>query len=686
MGFFIKQISKKKMYITEEIKKKIKSKISKLNEIREQLKTEFIGLDSVIDEVTDLIEPWYLFPESQIRPTIINLWGMTGVGKTSLVVRMFELLNINTVYKYDVGDFCGDDSESKLKYKISNDITKLSDDDMFVLVFDEFQLGRTIDADGNEIDRAALRILWELYDTGKIELINGSYNTSRMFILSQKLEECVNNNVIVTDGVVSGNIDFFHKVFGVKPPNIPPIVGEVDDDDDDDDDNLFIPKYFHYTIKDVWGGRFSFSSDINRYLCSLNEKEILTFILETLEVSIKPTIYDFSNSVIFNIGNLDEAYKLANDVNPDSDADFLYEYTNKITLPQIKQSLMKRYRPEQIARLGNNHVIYKSFNQDMYKELIKFQVEKFKIKILEKFGLTIDCDESVYTILYSEGVFPTQGTRPVFSTITSLIDSYIGKIISDIIKQDQLDVVKLSWKYSNENYYFNFIDNKGDILFKKKYPVLLKTESLRVNTKDDIQALVALHEAGHAICGMMSIGILPKHVVSKTADSNAGGFCVLETPKYQTAKLLRGHIIYSLGGYAAEKLVFGKDSLTSGSYSDIEVASGDALIYVKGYGMNGDPMHFSAKSSQTVFSKADQDIIDSDRQALTLIKDAVEEATSILNRESNLLYEVANYLSENSRMTSEQLKEYHDKYAVQKIDFKTKENYYNFKEILGKLK
>ena len=47
-----------------------------------QLKKEFVGLDGIIDELSDTILPWWLFPENQLRPLIINLWGMTGSGKT----------------------------------------------------------------------------------------------------------------------------------------------------------------------------------------------------------------------------------------------------------------------------------------------------------------------------------------------------------------------------------------------------------------------------------------------------------------------------------------------------------------------------------------------------------------------------------------------------------------------------
>ena len=49
------------------------------------LKKEFIGIDKQIDEIMDNVRTWYVYPQLQIRPIVINLWGMSGVGKTSLI-------------------------------------------------------------------------------------------------------------------------------------------------------------------------------------------------------------------------------------------------------------------------------------------------------------------------------------------------------------------------------------------------------------------------------------------------------------------------------------------------------------------------------------------------------------------------------------------------------------------------
>ena len=52
-----------------------------------QLKSEFFGMDNIIDKVISSMYTWYILPELITRPVIVNLWGMTGVGKTCLVRR-----------------------------------------------------------------------------------------------------------------------------------------------------------------------------------------------------------------------------------------------------------------------------------------------------------------------------------------------------------------------------------------------------------------------------------------------------------------------------------------------------------------------------------------------------------------------------------------------------------------------
>ena len=131
------------------------------------LKEEFIGIDEQIDGIMDNIRTWFLFPELQTRPLVISLWGMTGVGKTSLVKRIAELLEIDKDMVYfnfaEIGECSSWEIENELEEKLSNEKSNR------MFVYDEFQYAATLDKHGEEIlKKSGLKPFWELLDTGKI--------------------------------------------------------------------------------------------------------------------------------------------------------------------------------------------------------------------------------------------------------------------------------------------------------------------------------------------------------------------------------------------------------------------------------------------------------------------------------------------------------------------------------------
>jgi len=79
---------------TEILHTEIIQRKQKLEHVKAEIKQRFLGLEEIIDEVISSMMPWYLFPGSQLRPTIINLWGLTGSGKTALVQCIVELLDL----------------------------------------------------------------------------------------------------------------------------------------------------------------------------------------------------------------------------------------------------------------------------------------------------------------------------------------------------------------------------------------------------------------------------------------------------------------------------------------------------------------------------------------------------------------------------------------------------------------
>ena len=47
-----------------------------------QLKKEFVGIDEQIDSVMNNVRVWFLYPQLQTSPCVVNIFGMTGCGKS----------------------------------------------------------------------------------------------------------------------------------------------------------------------------------------------------------------------------------------------------------------------------------------------------------------------------------------------------------------------------------------------------------------------------------------------------------------------------------------------------------------------------------------------------------------------------------------------------------------------------
>lgn len=93
-------------------------------------------------------------------------------------------------------------------------------------------------------------------------------------------------------------------------------------------------------------------------------------------------------------------------------------------------------------------------------------------------------------------------------------------------------------------------------------------------TNRELQAHTAVHEAGHAVLAVLTLRILPSVIVSKSAADYAEGFCMINFPQgLTTRETLRKDIIISLGGFVAERMIFGEEHTSSGVSGDIEEAS-----------------------------------------------------------------------------------------------------------------
>jgi cell division protease FtsH len=99
--------------------------------------------------------------------------------------------------------------------------------------------------------------------------------------------------------------------------------------------------------------------------------------------------------------------------------------------------------------------------------------------------------------------------------------------------------------------------------------------------------ITAYHEAGHALVASVLPYADPVHKISIISRGRAAGYTLklpLEDKKMQSKKEFLDDIAMSLGGYVAEKTVFG--DITTGPSNDLQVLTGLARDMVTRYGMS----------------------------------------------------------------------------------------------------
>src|SRR6185369_12390247 len=99
--------------------------------------------------------------------------------------------------------------------------------------------------------------------------------------------------------------------------------------------------------------------------------------------------------------------------------------------------------------------------------------------------------------------------------------------------------------------------------------------------------ITAYHEAGHALVASVLPYADPVHKVSIIARGNAGGYTLklpLEDRRLQAKREFIDDIAMSLGGYVAEKMIFG--DITTGPSSDLQAATNLARSMVTRWGMS----------------------------------------------------------------------------------------------------
>ncbi|MDU1906559.1 MAG: hypothetical protein E6772_17465 [Dysgonomonas sp.] len=645
----------------EKNKKDLQEKRRVLDNAIKQLKQEFIGIDSVIDQITTAITSWYFFPEMQERPVIINLWGLTGIGKTSLVKRLVQLIDFDKqYYRFDLGESSGEYFDIQDSFR---DIQQNSDGTPFIIGLDEFQLARTINEDQEEVDRATIRSIWDLLDSGKFDVISFGYYVGSLSKLIKRLNLAIIQGIQVKNGIVTSDQELFKEL----------VYSHYDPKEEKDEDEVifFVPDSDLNNVYEVANQLFLNKMAVRKKLNELDGEETLDFLAGLYKEALKPRTVDCTKSLIFVMGNLDEVYTMSRNFNPDMSADEFHRQSREITITEVKNSLLNRFRSEQIARLGNNHIIYPSFNQESFYKIIRLELDKVKKKIMDIYNLTIEFGEDIEKLVYAEGVYPTQGTRPLFTTVYQIINTRLGKILEEIyfggvdVDNVQFSIGKQPAEKDCTTIQINFIKDEKVVHYITDNQLLVLGK-LRQEKQNDEQAIIAVHESGHAILSSILMKTIPESVFSVTADSASSGF-VLTRPEwnYISRKEIINRLAVLLGGWVAEKIIFGEENVTIGSSSDLSNATKLAINAVYSCGMGSTRVAFGNENTNStppfIFDKNEESVNNEAKEWLMKAENLAEDT---LLKQKRLLIKMADYLSDKRTMDKEMIKEFVGQYST----------------------
>jgi len=526
----------------------------RLEKIKIQLKQEFIGLDEIIDQFVQAVNPWCNMAQTQERPLIVNLWGMTGVGKTSLVKRFLELWNKEEdVIHLNMGS-------KNYTRDVLNSMERMFalEGQPAVLIFDEFQHAKTMDNSGREMENPVDRMIWQLMDAGKFSISGLRRYHSYFQEIIVSMEICLEKGVVIEKGKVVEGWDIFCDIM------------EIDDHifhRDKKPDTFALSRRQFTDLHDLAIREFPFRSQLKEYLLQLNGKEMIEYIKKMEKKSMLSQELDFSKFLIIVIGNLDEAYKMSSVISADHDPDVMYEDSKMINFSMIKDALSLRFRMEEISRLGNIHIIYPSLSSGVYRSFIQKELANITERFHKTFGCKLNFSDQVKRVLFEEGVVPAQGFRPLRSSIRYLIDANV------------LELLQQARAINGKDFLVDMVEDRmqimeaGKILFHKKLHLPVREAKLR---KQDAEhsAIIAVHEAGHAMMYILMHHSPPRVVSIASTDEGTGGYMSInKSHKFINKDILTREIAVRLAGKMAEELIFGKEHITEGAEHDVRVAT-----------------------------------------------------------------------------------------------------------------
>lgn len=455
----------------------IEQKQDQLKNINKILKSRYFGIDHIIDKITDFIETWFIYDEILYKPTILNLFGLTGCGKSGIVKDVVKLLGMYEKFveidlskpTQDQGKFSfyqGGPITNKI-YSMINDT-----DDKAIILVDEIQKIK---------ENHQYSELWSLLADGRLGNGHIALNKIDNFInSSSSIIENYQDSVSEMEYMKKGAGDTSHQSFNynwnplkqpiqlsrrylinnlyeaVKIKNIDDIQPLFDFHDFSGNNTGFVFGFKNIAKRMIESGEKTIKDIIElpgfAYVQPLIEiaKNYRKILIERYnKVSSRDPLV-FSKLLIFVTGNVDGLYSdVSKDIN--ISADELHEKTLKLSINNLKDELLKIFKPDEVGRLGGNFIIYPSLSLKAFRSIIIEKIKQVEIDISEVSGIEIKLlTDNYLKYLEKTCIVASLGARPLISNLYTEINNIVPKLVKEA-KIKGLKSISISYLKNNFN-------------------------------------------------------------------------------------------------------------------------------------------------------------------------------------------------------------------------------------------
>ncbi|XP_031778497.1 ATP-dependent zinc metalloprotease YME1L isoform X2 [Nasonia vitripennis] len=230
-----------------------------------------------------------------------------------------------------------------------------------------------------------------------------------------------------------------------------------------------------------------------------------------------------------------------------------------------------------------------------------------------------------------------------------IIDLYLGKVLTRDVNAELLAKRTIGFTGADIENMINQAALRAaiegaeyvtmDHLERAKDKVIMGPEGKKKILDEQENRLTAYHEGGHALVSYFTKDAVPLHKVTILPRGQALGY-TQSLPNKDTHLMTKAQMLasmdVSMGGRAAEELIFGQDQVTSGASSDFVNATAIAEEMVRVYGMSEKfgfrVIRYPGEEGGIDYSASTKELIDN--EVRRLLQESYDRAKAILKNHS----------------------------------------------------